>query len=205
MEDLERLKNEVTIASNRIYEIFDQTAWRPVYYMNQDYKLIETFHKDISEIPCKRKFLPIDVKNMFQDCDNISYFVLRHKDFYPSQADFSIRIDHFLGQGFTVTYGAIQLAYFMGFSEVYLLGIDHNYAISLDEKGIPVYKDGVKEYFDGSKANNVGMNLPRVVESTMAYITAQRFAESHKNFRIYNATRGGRLEAFPRVVLDEVL
>lgn len=205
VEDLERLKNEITIASNRIFEIFGQTTWRPIYYMNQDYKLIEKFHKDISEIHCSRKFLPIDVKKMFQNCEDISYFVLRHREFYPSEADFSTRLDHFLGQGFTVTYGAIQLAYYMGFTEVYLLGIDHNYSISLDEKGIPVYKDGVKEYFDGSKASNVGLNLPRVVESTMAYITAQRFAERQKNFRIYNATRGGRLEAFPRVSLDEVL
>jgi hypothetical protein len=93
----------------------------------------------------------------------------------------------------------------MGFTEVYLLGIDHNYAISLDDKGVPVYKPDVKEYFEGSKASNVGLNLPRIVESTMAYITAQRFTQHHRNFKIYNSTRGGRLEAFPRVNLDDIL
>ncbi len=205
VSDLEKLKGEVTISSNRIFEIFEQTDWRPVYYMNQDTKLINKFKDDISKLQCRRKFLPIDVKNLFDSSEDISFFVLRHKEFYPNTADFSIHIDRFLGQGFTVTYGAIQLAYYMGFAEVYLLGIDHNYAISLDEKGVPVYKEGVKEYFAGSKASNVGLNLPRIVESTLAYITAQRFAQHHNNFKIYNATRGGRLEAFPRVNLDDIL
>jgi hypothetical protein len=110
-----------------------------------------------------------------------------------------------MGQGFTVTYGAIQLAYYMGFSEVYLVGIDHNYSISLNEKGVPVMKDDVKDYFEGSKASNKGLNLPRIVESTMAYMTARKFADAHEGFTVYNATRGGKLEAFERVNLDEVL
>lgn len=205
VNDLEKLDGEVTIGSNRIFEIFEQTDWRPVYYMNQDAKLIDKFRDNISDLQCRRKFMPIDVKKLFEDKEDVSYFVLRHKEFYPKTADFSTHINRFLGQGFTVTYGAIQLAYYMGFKEVYLLGIDHNYAISLDENGVPVYKDGVKEYFTGSKASNVGLNLPRVVESTMAYITAQRFAQHHSNFKVYNATRGGRLEAFPRVNLDDIL
>lgn len=205
VDDLEKLKGEVTIASNRIFEIFDRTNWRPVYYMNQDVKLIDKFRDSIATLQCKRKFMPIDVKKLFEGSEDISFFVLRHKEFYPNTADFSTHINHFLGQGFTVTYGAMQLAYYMGFTEVYLLGIDHNYAISLDENGVPVYQEGVKEYFDGSKASNVGLNLPRVVESTMAYITAQRFAQKRSNFKVYNATRGGRLDVFPRVNLDDIL
>jgi hypothetical protein len=97
------------------------------------------------------------------------------------------------------------MAYYMGFKEVYLLGIDHNYSISLDEKGIPVVKEDVKDYFEGSKASNQGLNLPRVAESTLAYMTARRFADKHSNFAVYNATRGGKLEAFERVDLDKIL
>ena len=93
----------------------------------------------------------------------------------------------------------------MGFSEVYLLGIDHNYSISLNEKGVPVLNNDVKDYFEGSKASNKGLNLPRIVESTMAYMTARKFADKHADFNVYNATRGGKLEAFERVNLDDVL
>ncbi|MGN0550979.1 MAG: 6-hydroxymethylpterin diphosphokinase MptE-like protein [Acutalibacteraceae bacterium] len=204
-EDLEKLKDEVTFGSNRIFEIFPQTDWRPTYYMNQDYQLICKFADDIKNIVVKRKFMPIEAKRFFEDSNDISYFVLRYKEYYPKDADFSKHLDKYMGQGFTVTYGAIQMAYYMGFSEVYLLGIDHNYSISLNEKGVPVLNEGTQDYFKGSKASNKGLNLPRVVESTVAYMTARKFADSHSDFAVYNATRGGKLEAFSRVDLDEVL
>lgn len=205
VKDLEKLKYEITFGSNRIFEIFAQTDWRPTYYINQDYQLISKSKNEIARLDVKHKFMPIDVKSYFANSTDISYFVLRHRDFYPGEAEFSTCLNKYMGQGFTVTYGAIQMAYYMGFSKVYLLGIDHNYSISLDEKGIPVMKDGVKDYFEGSKANNKDLNLPRVVESTMAYMTAQKFADRHNNFNIYNATRGGKLEAFDRVNLDEIV
>jgi len=205
VEDLELLKDEITFGSNRIFEIFTRTSWRPTYYINQDYKLIEKYQEEIKSVECRHVFLPLDAKHFFGLDDKISYFVLRHKDFYPRDADFSTHINRFMGQGFTVTYGTIQMAYYMGFSEVYLLGIDHNYSISLNEKGVPVMKDNVQDYFAGSKASNKGLNLPRVVESTMAYMTARKFADAHPGFDVFNATRGGKLEAFERVNLDDVL
>ena len=205
IEDLENLKGEITFGSNRIFEIFPKTTWRPTYYVNQDFKLIDKFQEEIKNVDCSHAFLPIDTLPLFGEREDFSYFVLRHKDFYPGDADFSTHINRFLGQGFTVTYGAIQLAFYMGFKDVYLVGIDHNYSISLNEKGVPVMKDDVKDYFEGSKASNKGLNLPRIVESTMAYMTARKFADKHPDFNIYNATRGGKLEAYERVSLDDVL
>ena len=36
--DLDKLSenSEITFAFNRIYHIFEQTSWRPTYYMSQD-------------------------------------------------------------------------------------------------------------------------------------------------------------------------
>lgn len=205
VEDLEKLKGEVTFASNRIFEIYSQTDWRPTYYMNQDYQLICKYVDEIKALDVQRKFMPIEAKRHFEDAIDISYFVLRYKEYYPKDADFSTHLDKYMGQGFTVTYGAIQMAYYMGFSEVYLLGIDHNYSISLNEKGVPVLNEGTQDYFKGSKASNKGLNLPRVVESTVAYMTAEKFADKHRDFVVYNSTRGGKLEAFKRVNLDSML
>lgn len=199
-EDLEVLMehNEICFGSNRIYEIFDQTIWRPTYYSNQDFHLIEKSSDKIKALKCKQKFLPIDVKKFFEGENDITYFILKHKEYYPNDADFSFDLTDFLGQGFTVTYGLIQIARYMGFKDIYLLGIDHNYAISLNEKGVPIYNNDVKDYFEGAKASNIGMNLPRVAESTVAYMTAERVSKN-SDFRVYNATRGGKLEAFERV------
>lgn len=202
--DLDKLKqhNEICFGSNRIYEIFDKTDWRPTYYANQDFQLIEKTFESIKKIKCERKFLPIDVKKYFEGENDISYFILKHKDYYPKDAEFSFDLTDFVGQGFTVTYGLIQIAKYMGFNEIYLLGIDHNYSVSLNEKGVPVYND-TKDYFEGSKTTNQGINLPRVVESTVAYMTAEKVSRKN-NFRVFNATRGGKLEAFERVDFDSL-
>lgn len=203
--DLEKLKGEVTFASNRIFDIFSQTSWRPTYYINQDFPLIDKYQNEIRKLKVDGKFLPIDKKSIFGESEDITYFVLRHKDFYPGNAEFSTKLHQYMGQGFTVTYGAIQLAAYMGFRKIYLLGIDHNYSISLDEKGVPIMNTGVKDYFEGSKADNKDLNLPRVVESTVAYMTAEKVSKKNGGFRVYNATRGGKLEAFERVEFDELM
>lgn len=108
----------------------------------------------------------------------------------------------FLGQGYTVTYGAIQMAIYMGFSEIFLLGIDHNYNIIRDAKGRPLKKDDSCSNYPQGMSNYVDMkNLPRIEESTIAYETAEKISRK-MGVRIYNATRGGKLDSFERVDFD---
>lgn len=202
--DLDKLKTEITFGSNRIFEIFSQTDWRPTYYVNQDFTLIDKYINEIKALEVRQKFLPIDKLSVFGAKQDQTYFVLRHKDFYPGYAEFSTNLNHYMGQGFTATYGAIQLAVYMGFTEIYLLGIDHNYSIYLDANGVPVMNEGVKDYFAGSTSSNKGLNLPRIEESTMAYITAKNVADRCKAFKVCNATRGGKLEVFDRVDFDSL-
>ena len=120
VEDLEKLKGEYTFGSNRIFEIYPRTTWRPTYYMNQDYQLIEKFQNEIAELEVNRKFMPIEAKKFFEGKKDTSYFVLRYKEFYPKEAEFSTHLDCYMGQGFTVTYGAIQMAFYMGFTACFI-------------------------------------------------------------------------------------
>jgi hypothetical protein len=109
----------------------------------------------------------------------------------------------------TVIYSAIQVAAFMGFSEIYLLGCDHDY---------------LKRYFDRTLADHhCYPEYNSVVGGTSRYVEAitleswfgeyyfrwlqYRLMASHLNQQgqyIYNATRGGMLDVFPRVDLEEV-
>lgn len=202
VDDLEKLKNEYTFGTNRIYELFDQTDWRPTFYVNQDAELIKKFSERIKEVPSQYMFLPIDFKDLFDD-DRIHYFVLKHKDYYPNKAPFSKDISKHLSQGFTVTYGAIQIAAYLGFQEMYLIGVDHNYSIIRDAEGHIIKNMTDSNYPKGMQDLINKGNLPRVVETTIAYETAESISRQLK-FRIYNATRGGKLEAFERVELDDI-
>ena len=202
--DLELLQNEYTFGTNRIYELFDKTEWRPTFYVNQDADLIKKFSELIKEVPSKYLFLPIDFKDLFND-ERIHYFVLKHKEYYPKKAPFSADVSKHLSQGFTVTYGSIQIAAYLGFSEIYLLGVDHNYSISRDAQGKPIIQgDSRPNYSQGMKEYSNPKNLPRTVESTLAFDTAEQVSRK-MGFRVFNLTRGGKLESFERKQLEEVL
>lgn len=204
ISDLERLSNEITFAPNRIYELLEKTNWRPTYYMCQDHKIIQTFSEQIKSIDAQKCFLPINYKDLFVG-EKYNFFVLKEREYYPARAEFSEKVNRYLAQGYTVTYGAIQMAFYMGFSKIYLLGIDHNYQIIRNANGLPVKKHSDRPNYSEGMSDYVNMqNLPRVEESTIAYETAEKISRL-MNVRIYNATRGGKLEAFERVNFDDII
>ena len=93
----------------------------------------------------------------------------------------------------------LQLALYMGFSEVYLLGCDcdvfdkqtdsedSHFHSSYPDRRFPIQRDTTK-WFDN------------VVKS---YATAKEVFERHGR-KIYNAGVGGKLEVFERVNYDEL-
>ena len=85
----------------------------------------------------------------------------------------------------------IEIAVYMGFKEIYLLGCDCSYP-----KGS---KSHVVEsgFVDKNAASNP-------IRMRVGYKCAKDYADSH-GIKIYNATRGGELETFERVDLDEIL
>ena len=83
----------------------------------------------------------------------------------------------------------------MGFSEIFLLGCDCDYGTSK--------KNHIVDYNMGAKLDDLRMKAT-VDNLILAYKAAKRYADAH-GVRIYNATRGGKLEVFERVDLDETL
>jgi hypothetical protein len=204
IEDLEKLKGIVSFAPNRIYELLDKTSWRPTYYMCQDHAIIRKFAERIESVESKLSFLPVNYANQFHG-DKYRFFVLQEKDFYPGDAPFSTDPSKRIYQGYTVTYGAIQMAIYMGFKEIYLLGVDHNYSIVRDAQGRPVRKnDNANNYPAGMSQHMDQNNLPRIEETTIAYETAEKLSAKY-GVKIYNATRGGKLEAFERIDFDTII
>lgn len=94
-------------------------------------------------------------------------------------------------EGYTVTYANIQLAVFMGFSEIYLLGVDHNYNTS----------NNAESNYSNLINNTTLYNPPRTDKSTLAYRKARKVCDE-MGVKIFNATRGGCLEEFERINFD---
>ena len=94
----------------------------------------------------------------------------------------------------------MQLAIYMGFKRIYLLGVDHNYAKQVSRSGV-VTEDKSKATY-GEGIIDTGIGIQYTDTTTEAYEKAQQYCQTH-DVKIYNATRGGKLEIFPRVSLED--
>jgi FkbH-like protein len=203
VEDLEKLGNEVTFASNRIFYIFPQTEWRPTYYMCHDFMLLKSIYKDVQRVESQASFFPINMKWLFDiDIKKGIKFLHKTDEFCPAPPKFSNDISKGIYEGATVTYAAIQLAAYMGFKEIYLLGVDFSYSKCIDVDGKPFRNHNIDNYFVSGKASK-NINLPNLQKSYLAYKSARHYAKIN-NIKIYNATRGGNLDIFPRINIDDL-
>lgn len=204
-EDLDKLKNEITFGFNRIYYIFNKTDWRPTYYCCQDDKTIFKSKEEINKLKIENKFFPInfpwDYKIYF---NKAKYYILKQVD-WNVDPNFSEDIIKGIYWGQTVAYTAIQLAVYMGIKEIYLLGVDHSFSKMENEKGEIVIDETLKDYFcEKYNTDKEDLYIPSIEVSTKAFISAKKYADDH-NIKIYNATRGGKLEVFERVGFDNII
>lgn len=207
-DDLEKLKNEITFASNRIYKIFDKTGWRPTFFCMNDEAVAEMdgVIDGINGIKCEKKFALQEGYYIFRKFKGDTCFLHGwYQRKYLDNPGFSEDLVKGIYCIATVTYMMIQIARYMGFTEIYLIGLDNRYAYSKLRDGTIVKNEGAVNYF-GEK--NIGVPSTITAVSTweldIAYEYAEEYSKTH-GFKIYNATRGGFLEKFERVDLDEVL
>lgn len=203
-DDLTKIQNngDISFGFNRVFHIFPETSWRPTYYISQDEKILKGSIDDINEIPAKLKFFPIEL------CwysglspKNATYFHICYSGVEPNPA-FSYDIAKCIENSNTVVYSAIQIAVYMGIREIYLIGIDHHFHISMNNKGEIIVDPNAKDYFSAQyNQDKEELDIPEVDKSTLTFLAAKRNADEN-GFKIYNATRGGKLEVFERVDFD---
>jgi hypothetical protein len=204
-EDLNKLKNEITFAFNRIYYIFDKTDWRPTYYCSEDDKTIFNSKEEINKLKIDNKFFPVnfpwDYKIHFK---NAKYYIFKFGD-RNREPEFSEDIVKGIYWGNTVAYTAIQIAIYMGIKEIYLLGVDHNFSKMVNDKGEIVIDETAKDYFsENYNSDKNDLYIPNIETSTRAFTAAKNYADT-RNIKIYNATRGGKLEVFERVDFEKII
>lgn len=195
IDDLEKLENEITFASHMIFKVFDKTLWRPMFYCIEDIELLENNIETIQSIRGEYKhgfFTGNNWKNLpenFLEYEQNDFWYI-DKLIWDDEPDFSLNADKYIAEGFTVTYAIIQLAVYMGFSEIYLLGVDHSYCNGNN------YSDAI--------GNSEIYNTPKLDRSTLSYMKAKSVCEN-MGIKIVNLTRGGHLEVFERDSFDQVI
>lgn len=217
LHDLELLKDEFTIMMSTTINIFDNLTYIPNIYLTQDRKTYERLNlkEKLKKIEPKRIYMGIS--NINQDCKIKMLDINQGPNnnewrlFYLNTANIWDRTKYWkyrpkfsddcykeIFDSGTVAYSAIQLAAYMGFDEIYLLGIDCNYT-----------EGKLKHFAEKEKEDAIEVNELKKLE-----IMENRFKTSfkiayeflkNKNVKLYNATRGGNLDVIPRVNLDIIL
>ena len=190
--DLAPLKNEITFVLNRIYLHFPSMGFEPTYFICMNELVLEQSMEAINELGMPR-FLNWNRRHLFIEDHNIAYL----REIYSPH--FSHDIAKGVWGGATVTFAALQLAFYMGFQQVFLIGVDHNY----DTDGTPhktITSEGedeshfTPEYFP----KGFRWQLPDLNTSEYAYKLAMKAFEMDGR-EILDATVGGKLEVFPKV------
>lgn len=205
VEDLEKISDYPTFASNSIFKIYPQTEWRPTYYVCVDPTYIDCHREEIIREVDSKKF--ISCRTEFpQDCNTERIFEFNKfkiNKWNDKSAFVKEDVSEYFSVGYTVTFTALQLAFYMGFKEIILIGVDFSYPVARNSKG-KIVRTGVEKSVHFYKDNKTEQkyNVFNYEGALQAYKVAYDYAKKN-NIKIYNATRNGKLEVFPEIVLED--
>lgn len=235
--DLSLFEDEIVFGLNACYLLFPRIKWHPTYWTCVDTRVLpdqaDKFIAMHKECPNLKMFIPDVLPELTQDGikttvttdvipegPNRYYF---HRDGirqpFPS-GTFSTDISRRVVAGKTVAIAALQIAFYMGFNPIYLIGCDTDYVIpeSVRQYGPDVlasppdskinvrtqyYLEGLADddpnHFDPSYfGKGRKYHVPNVEKMIWHYEQAKAVLDP-LGVEVINATVGGKLEVFPRV------
>jgi hypothetical protein len=180
-----------SFGANRIYLRKD---FQPTFYTVINANLIEQYLPEIITLPQKVKF----VRAQYADQVPSSIPIVSLK---PHQ--FSYTPGKGLYEGWTVTFVNLQIAYWMGFEQVILVGVDHDYDYDAT-KGKNSYLAGEDpNHFDPNYFKGAFWDHPSLKYSEEAYILAKEAYEKDGR-EILNASTRTKLDVFKKVYWHEL-
>lgn len=191
--DLSRLKSEYTFGMNRIYLSTPDTGFTPTFLVSTDMEtMLDQFHGELAAQP-QPKFFNYKSINYFEKDSAITFLKLGYN------AKFHKNLVKSCWGGHSVTFVCMQLAYYMGFSEVYLIGKDHSYK----GQGYPgqfIKATGKEDnhFIKGYFKKGDGWKIPDYKAEELAYEMAKDAFEKDGRI-IKDATINGHLNVFKKI------
>ena len=200
--DLVSLNERYVFGSNQIYLLFDRVDLRLSYHVSTDPMAIQRGAYQFSKQAWPTFITWKSGRTYLRGHDHIHFIRIRDEGddeesrMYPPL--FTTDISKPVWDGGTVTYVALQIAFYMGFQRVYLIGVDHSF-----QKHAPGSPD--PNHFDPRYARPSRLSLPPDVRAMeVAYRTAKAAYEKDGR-QILDATVGGQLDIFEKVAFEEAV
>lgn len=230
--DLSLLKGETVFACNAVQLLFDKIDWRPTYFTCVDSQVLidraPDFEAMLSAHPQITAFFPAELqvhggererfptRNYIAEAPNRYFFneTTGSVDDLP-RSMFSLDAADHLVRPHTVAVTMLQLAAYMGFSEIILIGCDMRYVVPETAQGEPgagpddprlvSSKDDDPNHFD-PRYFGAGRKWHRPSTALMReHFDISRQALESAGVRVFNATVGGDLEVFERLSLEDAV
>lgn len=197
IEDLNLISNDYSFSMNSIFKLFDKTSWRPNCYAISDPNVYKSLYDDIKSIEVDVKMFAPEVAK--KGASHI-IFPTNNRNYYLSQCfgsktmnlGLSKKLNKYVNNGPSVVFCLIQIAIFMGFKKIYLLGVDCNYRSSETHSKYASYNYARKISLNSGELMIKGYES--IVDDLKEY-----------NVEVINCTRGGMLEVFPRKDLEKII
>lgn len=157
------------------FESLDCPSFIPAMYLPENYS-------------CGRNMIPIITKYRQQGSQGFTQDFL----YEPIQ------------HGHTVTYCALQLLYNLGFENIFIVGMDHNFETQGAANEEQRLEGEDKNHFDPRYFSGMQWQLPDIEGSEMNYSIAN-FVFNRNGKKIYDATDGGKCEIFDKLTFEEAL
>lgn len=196
--DLSKLRNVFTIGMNRFYLAFEELGFMTSYLLSVNNLVIEQCAEDFRGLPIPT-FVSWRGRKWIKPSENLHYLYTSY--LLPR---FSENAAGRLWEGATVTFVAMQLAYFLGFKQVVLIGVDHSFTTKGTPNSTVVSTGDDPNHFNPSYfGKGFRWQLPDLETSELAYCMARDAYKSGGRI-ILDATVGGKLSVFPKVKFDSL-
>ncbi|MBC7405207.1 MAG: DUF115 domain-containing protein [Cytophaga sp.] len=196
--DLSGMQNVYTIGLNKINLLFGRNNFRPNAIVAVN-KLVIDQNADFFDTTDIPLFLDSYAASLVSERENVCFVHSVEQRKFARDCSMSIN------QGATVTFVALQIAFHMGFRDIALIGCDHSFASKGPaNKTVIAGKTDVDHFDPNYFAGGVEWQLPDLLQSEVSY-TMARDIFAAEGGRVVNATVGGKLEIFERLMLADFL
>jgi len=196
--DLSLLRNEYTFGMNRIYLIFPELGFSTTFFVSINDLVIQQTAQDIHKLTIP-KFIAWRSHQWLQPLEDLYFLYTTY-----TEPKFAKNITGRLWEGATVTYVALQIAFYLGFREVILIGVDHSFTTKGKPNETVVSQGDDPNHFNPHYfGKGFRWQLPDLETSELAYRMAKE-EYAGEGRKVVDATVGGKLTVFPKVDYQEL-
>ena len=198
--DMALLKGKTLIGLNKIFLGFETFGIYPTYYVAVNPYVIEQSRNEIAQLKAVKFLGDRDSNDLIKE-DALTY-ILNTKN-PPSRFCEDIAIG--VHEGWTVTYAALQIAYYLGFQKVYIVGLDHRFSYEGKENELKVLAGEDVNHFSGLYFGyGQQWQNPDLIKSEESFLIARDFFK--KNGRqIIDLTIDGGCSIFDKADYSSAL